>query len=326
MRQAGRYMPEYRALRAQHTLLEICAQPELAVEVTLQPVDAFDVDAAILFSDILLPLVPLGFQLEFVKGEGPLIHNPVQSAAQVDAIPAIDVRAALAHVLQTIVLARAALHERVPLIGFAGAPFTVASYLIAGGPSRDAVDARRFMLAQPQAWHRLMDKLSTTIGDYLLAQVESGAQALQLFDSWVGALSPHDYQEFVLPHSRAIFEKLAHTGVPLIHFGTGTALLLKHMRRAGGTVIGVDTRTPLSWAREQLEPGVVLQGNLDPVALLTGADLEGRIRGILHEAEGLQGHVFNVGHGILPETPVEHVRRAVELVHQISSSKHAFVT
>ena len=322
MRQAGRYMPEYRALRANHTLLEICAQPELAVEVTLQPVNAFNVDAAILFSDILLPLVPLGFQLEFVKGEGPVIHNPVRDAAQVDAIQRIDVRAAMAHVLATISLARKELDGRVPLIGFAGAPFAIASYLIAGGPSRDAVDARRFMMSQPRAWHALMEKLADLIGEYMVAQAEAGAQALQLFDSWVGALSPQDYQQFVLPHSRAIFERAAQANVPLIHFGTGTALLLKHMRHAGGHVIGVDTKTPLSFARSMLDPTVVLQGNLDPVVLVTGYQLEQRISGILRDAVGLQGHIFNVGHGILPETPVEHVRRAADLVHELSSAIH----
>lgn len=319
MRQAGRYMAEYRALRAQHTLLELCAEPELAAQVTLQPVRAFDVDAAILFSDILLPLVPLGFDLAFVKGEGPVIANHIKDAAAVDAIPDIDPRAELAHVLRTIEVVRRELKGEVPLIGFAGAPFTVASYLIAGGPSRDAVDARRFMLSQPAAWHRLMAKLATLIGEYLVAQAEAGAQALQLFDSWVGALSPADYAEFVLPYSESIFERARSTEVPLIHFGTGTALLLPQMRKAGGTVLGVDTRTPIAWVRDQLGSDLVLQGNLDPVVLLTGADLEARILNVLQQAQGLRGHIFNVGHGILPETPVQHVAEAVRLVHELST-------
>jgi uroporphyrinogen decarboxylase len=319
MRQAGRYMPEYRTLRAQHSLLELCAQPELAAQVTLQPVTAFDVDAAILFSDILLPIIPLGFDLDFVKGEGPIIRNPLTTASQVEALPDIDIRDAMQHVLDTIGLAQKELAGTVPLIGFAGAPFTIASYLIAGGPSRDAVDARKFMLAQPRAWHRLMEKLATLIGAYLAAQIEAGAQAVQLFDSWVGAISPAQYQQFVLPYSRAIFERIREFDVPSIHFGTGTALLLPLMHEAGASVLGVDSRTPLSWVRSHISNDIVLQGNLDPVVLVTGADLETNIHAILDDAVGLPGHIFNTGHGILPETPVENVARAIELVHALSA-------
>lgn len=316
MRQAGRYMAEYRAIRARHSLLEICAQPELAAEVTLQPVRALGVDAAILFADILLPLIPMGADLEFAAGEGPVIHNPVRRAAAVDALRAVDVREALGHVLEAVRLVRRDLAGQVPLIGFAGAPFTLASYLIEGGSSRNYVYAKSLMYAAPEVWHRLMAKLAAVIADYLVAQIEAGAQAVQLFDSWVGALGPGDYREYVLPHSQRILQAVAATGVPVIHFGTGTATLLPLLREAGGDVIGLDWRTPLDWGRQVLGPGVAVQGNLDPVALFAPRpELERRVRAVLGEAGGQPGHIFNLGHGILPETPVDNVRAVVELVH-----------
>ncbi|MBX6366083.1 MAG: uroporphyrinogen decarboxylase, partial [Gemmatimonadetes bacterium] len=319
MRQAGRYMEEYRAIRAKHTLLEICAQPELAAEVTLQPVRAFDVDAAILFADILLPLVPMGFELEFAAGEGPVIHNPVRSRADVDRLRPVEPREALAPVLEAVRLVRRELDGQVPLIGFAGAPFTLASYLIQGGSAREAAEAKKLMYAEPATWHALMNRLATVVADYLVAQIEAGAQAVQLFDSWVGALAPDDYREYVLPYSRRILRAAEATGVPVIHFGTGTATLLPAMKEAGGTVLGIDWRTPLRLGREVVRGAMAIQGNLDPVALFAPpAELERRIRRVLDDAGPAPGHIFNLGHGILQHTPVDAVRRAAELVHELS--------
>ncbi len=317
MRQAGRYMSEYRAIRAKHNLLEICAQPELAAEVTLQPVRALGVDAAILFADILLPLMPMGIHLEFAAGEGPVIHNPVSSPADVAALRPVEPREALGNVMEAVRIVRRALDGKTALIGFAGAPFTLASYIIEGGSSRNYLKTKRLMYNDPAAWHSLMGKLARVIADYLVAQVEAGAQAVQLFDSWVGALAPDDYREYVLPHSHTIFQALQTTAVPAIHFGTGTASLLPLMREAGGSVIGIDWQTPLAWAWERLEHRVAVQGNLDPVALFAPrGDLEKRVERVLAQAEGRPGHIFNLGHGILPETPVENVKRVVELVHE----------
>jgi uroporphyrinogen decarboxylase len=317
MRQAGRYMPEYRAIRARHTLLEICRQPELAAQVTLQPVRALGVDAAILFADILLPLPPMGLGLEFAPGEGPLIHNPIQSAADVDALRLVDPQADLGYVLETLRLVRLALDGQTPLIGFAGAPFTLASYMVEGGASRDFLKTKGLMYGDPATWHRLLEKVSAVLADYLAAQAAAGAQALQLFDSWMGSLSPDDYAEYVLPHSRRVLQAATATGVPVIHFGTSTATLLPLMRQAGGDVIGLDWRVPLDQGWALLGEGVAVQGNLDPAALLAPRpELERRVRAILRRAGGRPGHVFNLGHGILPSTPVENVQAVVELVHE----------
>jgi uroporphyrinogen decarboxylase len=321
MRQAGRYMAEYRAVRAKHSLLEICAQPELAAEVTLQPVRALGVDAAILFADILLPLVPMGLHLEFAAGEGPVIHNPVRSPADVAALRPVEPRESLSPVLAAIRLIRRELGGQTPLIGFAGAPFTLASYLVEGGGSRHYVRTKQLMYGDPQTWHALMSKLARVVADYLTAQVEAGAQAVQLFDSWVGCLSPDDYRDYVLPHSQLILRTLSATGVPVIHFGTDTATLLPLLKEAGGDVIGLDWRTPLDWGWEILGGDVAVQGNLDPVALLVEAprpELERRVRAILQQAAGRPGHIFNLGHGILPDTPVENVRAVVKMVHEYS--------
>jgi len=320
MRQAGRYMPEYRAIRARHGILEICARPELAAEITLQPVRALGVDAAILFADILLPLVPMGARLEFAAGEGPVIHNPVRSPADVQALRPVKPEDSLAHVLDAVRRVRSELDGGVPLIGFAGAPFTLASYLIEGGGSRQYLHTKRLMRAEPRTWRLLMEKLARVVGDYLAAQVQAGAQAVQLFDSWVGCLSPADYRAFVLPHSRSIFRKLAPLGVPAIHFGTGTATLLELMREAGGDVIGLDWRVPLGqgWARVGHNTGI--QGNLDPTALFAPLpELKRQVRDVLGEAGGRPGHIFNLGHGILPGTPVESVRAVVEMVREYSA-------
>lgn len=318
MRQAGRYMPEYRAIRDKYSLLEICSQPDLAAEVTLQPVRALGVDAAILFADILLPLVPMGIKLEFAAGEGPVIDNPIRSPADVAALRPVEPREALGHVLEAVRLVRGELDGRTPLIGFAGAPFTLASYIVEGGSSRNYVETKRLMYGDPATWHALMGKLARVVADYLVAQVEAGAQAVQLFDSWVGCLSPDDYREYVLPYSQLVLREVSATGVPVIHFGTGTATLLTLMKEAGGDVIGLDWRTPLDWGWSVLGPDVAVQGNLDPVALLVEApraELERRVRAILDQAGGRPGHIFNLGHGILPETPVDNVKAVVEMVH-----------
>ena len=310
-------MAEYRAIRAQHTLLDICGQPELAAEVTLQPVARLDVDAAILFSDLLLPLVPMGLPLEFLKGEGPSISNPVRSVDDVNRLRLFDPREALAHVLATIGLVRHELDGRVPLIGFAGAPFTLASYAIEGGPSRNYAKTKALMYGEPAAWHQLCETFADVVRDYLQAQVEAGVQAVQLFDSWVGTLCPRDYREFVLPHTQKILDAVQATDVPVIHFGTGTATLLEVMTEAGGTVIGVDWRIPLDEAWGRIGHDRAVQGNLDPTLLLGPIDrMLDSADEVLFRAGGRNGHIFNLGHGILPETPVEHVQALTHFVHQ----------
>ncbi len=328
MRQAGRYMPEYRAIREKHTLLEIVQRPELAAEVTLQPVRAFELDAAILFADILLPVVPMGLKLEFVKGEGPAISAPVRTLEAARRLRAVNPESDLGHVLEAVRLVRRELDGRLPLIGFAGAPFTVASYMIEGGPSRDYRYTKTLMQAYPTVWSSLMDKLADTLAGYLTAQVRAGAQAVQLFDSWVGTLSPADYKEHVQPYSRRVLQAAQATGVPVIHFGTGTAALLAEMRAAGGTVIGLDWRVPLDRGRQILGVGVALQGNLDPAALFAPLPvLRRQIETVLRSAGGGPGHIFNLGHGILQDTPVEHVRAAAEMVHELSArSAHEYET
>ncbi|RPI30586.1 MAG: uroporphyrinogen decarboxylase [Chloroflexota bacterium] len=317
MRQAGRYMPEYRAIREKYSLLEIVQRPEIAAEVTLQPVRQLGVDAAILFADILLPVVPMGLKLEFVKGEGPLIHNPVRSEADVANLRTIDPDQDLGHVMEAVRLVRRELGDHIPLIGFSGAPFTVASYMIEGGPSRDYVATKTMMYAQPKLWHSLMDCLSAALRDYLVAQVRAGAQAAQLFDSWVGVLSPQDYERYVLPYSQRVLAAVEAAGVPGIHFGTGTATLLKPMKQAGGTVMGLDWRIPLDAGWAMAGEDVAIQGNLDPAALFAPLPvLEEKVRDVLQRAGGRPGHIFNLGHGILQHTPVENVRRVVEMVHE----------
>ncbi len=319
MRQAGRYMSEYRAVRAKYSLLDICRQPDLAAEVTVQPVRALGVDAAILFADILLPLIPMGIQLEFAAGEGPVIHNPIHAPADVTALRPVDPSESLGYVMEAVRLIRRELDGRTPLIGFAGAPFTLASYLVEGGSSRNYVRVKQLMYGDRRTWHALMGKLARVVADYLVAQVEAGAQAVQLFDSWAGALSPDDYREHVLPYSQIVFDALKASGMPAIHFGTNTATLLPLMQEAGGDVIGLDWRTPLDWGWNALGPDVAVQGNLDPVALLAPrSELERHVRAVLAQAAGRPGHIFNLGHGILPETPVENVKAVVEMVHEFS--------
>jgi uroporphyrinogen decarboxylase len=316
MRQAGRYMAEYRAIRKKYGLLEIVQQPELAAEVTLQPVRAFNVDAAILFADILLPLQPMGADFEFAKGEGPVIHHPIRTQADVDALRPLNPDETLAHVMEAICLLRTEL-VNTPLIGFSGAPFTVASYMIEGGSSRDYKTTKLMMYSAPEIWHAFMDKLSTALAEYLTAQIRAGAQAVQLFDSWVGALSPMDYETFVLPYSKKVLEAAQAMDVPVIHFGTGTATLLPLMRQAGGDVIGLDWRVPLDRGWQAVGHDRAVQGNLDPVALFAPIpEMKKRIHDVLRRAEGRPGHIFNVGHGILQHTPEENVKAAVEIVHE----------
>jgi uroporphyrinogen decarboxylase len=317
MRQAGRYMPEYRALRAKYTLLELCKNPELATEVTLQPVKALGVDAAILFADILLPLEPMGAPFEFAAGEGPVIHEPVRDRAGVDRLRVFEPEEGLGYVLRAIGMLRRELDNKTPLIGFAGAPFTLASYLIEGGKSTNYALTKRMMYGEPETWHALMSKFSEVVRRYLRAQISAGANAVQLFDSWVGALSPLDYEEFILPHVQHILKDVETTGVPVIHFGTGTATLLELQKLGGGSVIGVDWRTPLDQAWQRLGNDVAIQGNLDP--LLLGAPrpfLARRVADVLRRAQGKAGHIFNLGHGILPDTSPDAVKYVVDLVHE----------
>ncbi|HEY5648511.1 MAG TPA: uroporphyrinogen decarboxylase [Nitrospiria bacterium] len=319
MRQAGRYMKEYRKIREKHPILTICKTPELAAEVTLQPINAFDLDAAIIFADILLPLEPMGVQLEFAKGEGPVIHNPIRNAAGVKALQSFVPEEKTPFVLEAIKSVRKELDGKVPLIGFCGAPFTLASYIIEGGSSKNYILTKQMMLGEPELWNDLMTRLAETMREYLRAQIHAGAQAVQLFDSWVGNLSREDYRDYVQPYSRIILDGLKDEGVPLIHFGTGTGGFLDLMRDAGGTVIGVDWRTPLSEARLRVGDGVALQGNLDPVTLFGPlAQIEKRVKSILDEVGGRPGHIFNLGHGILPETPIESVQAAIRAVHAYS--------
>ena len=317
MRQAGRYMPEYRAVRARHSMLELCSNPELAAQVTLQPIDQLGVDAAILFSDLLLPLVPMGLDLEYVAGDGPVIHNPVRCDGDVDRLRDVDVDESLSHVTAATKIVSQELGSRTPLIVFAGAPFTLASYVIEGGSSRNLVLTKRFMYANPTAWHSLLAKLATVVADQLAALVNAGAHAVQLFDSWVGNLSPGDYREFVLPHSRSVFDRIQQFGVPSIHFGVGTGELLELMGEAGGDVMGLDWRIPLDEGWRRATKATAIQGNLDPVALFAPREhLRARVHDILDRAGGRPGHIFNLGHGIMPETPVDNVKYVVELVHE----------
>jgi uroporphyrinogen decarboxylase len=319
MRQAGRYLPEYRAIREHHTFLEMCRTPELAAEVTVQPLRRFPLDAAIIFADILLPLPGIGIDLTFAKGEGPVIGNPVRSSADVDALTPLEPDHDVPFLAEAIRVVRREIEGNVPLIGFSGAPFTLASYMIEGGGSREFVRTKTFMYAQPEAWHRFMDKIADMIVAYLLYQVEAGAQALQLFDSWVGILSPADYREFVMPYSRRVMETVSGR-VPVIHFGTDTATLLPLIREAGGDVIGVDWRIDLGDAWDIIGPDRGIQGNLDPITLFAPAEvLEARVASIIDRAGGRPGHIFNLGHGILQTTPLESVHVMMDAVHRLSA-------
>ncbi len=324
MRQAGRYMPEYRAIRARHSMLEAIRTPELACEITLQPVRAFALDAAIIFADILPILIGMGLSLEFAKGEGPVIANPLRTPADADALRTPPAEENLPYTLEAIRLVRRELDGRIPLIGFSGAPFTLASYAIEGGGSKNHVRVKSFMLSEPGAWGRLMDKMAAVVGDYLVAQAEAGAQALQIFDSWAGVLSPADYRAYVLPYAQRTVAHARSAGVPVIYFGTDLNGMLPSVRETGADVIGVDWRITIDDAWAQLGDGVAVQGNLDPVALFAPwPKVQRQADDILTRVAKRPGHIFNLGHGLLPETPVDNVRRLVDYVHERSAAMEA---
>jgi uroporphyrinogen decarboxylase len=316
MRQAGRYLEAYRKVRSRHDILTICKTPELAAEVTLAPVLELGVDAAIVFADIMLPVEAVGVRLRLVEGVGPEIENPVKSVEDVERMKGFDPKEHVPYVYDTVRLVKNRLEDRVPLIGFSGAPFTLASYLIEGRPTRDFSLTKAMMYENREVWESLLGKLSDLAASYLLGQIEAGVDAVQLFDSWVGCLSPRDYEEFVLPFTKRVFDRIAGRGVPLIHFGTGTGGLLRLMRSAGGDVFGLDWRVSIDDAWRILGD-VAVQGNLDPATLLGPFNLvEARTRDILERVGGRSGHIFNLGHGVLPTTPPERVRKLVQFVHE----------
>ena len=318
MRQAGRYLPEYRRVRDRFSFLDLCRDSDSAAQVTVDTVRRLGVDAAIIFADILLPLVPMGAGLRYEKGDGPRIDRTIRSAADVDRLHPVDVRDSLGFVAQTVRLVCKELENLVPVIGFAGAPFTLASYAIEGGGSRNYIATKTLMYDDPDTWHRFMSMIAAMTAEYLNMQIAAGAHAVQLFDSWAGALSPHDYCRFVQPYSRQVISALE-PGVPVIHFGTMTGNLLCEMRDAGGDVIGLDWRVELDEAWERLGPDVAVQGNLDPVLLFSDtSNVRAGVREILQRANNRPGHIFNLGHGILPETPVDNVLALVDAVHEYS--------
>jgi len=318
MRQAGRCLADYRALRERYDILTLAKTPELCAEVTRMPVDAFGVDAAVLFADIMLPLEPMGVSLEIQPDIGPIIHEPIRTPAQVDALRLIDPESEVGFVMDAIRLVRGQLDGRQAVIGFSGSPFTLACYLVEGRPSRDYANAKAFMYREPEAWYALLDKLTSVVIDYLNAQIAAGAQVVQLFDSWVGALNPPDYVAYVRPHVARIFAEVR--GAPTIHFGTGTAALLESMTMAGGDVIGVDHRLPLDEAWRRIGHDRGIQGNLDATRLLAGWEATAAgARDVLRRAANRPGHIFNLGHGVLPDTDPDLLRRLVDLVHAESA-------
>lgn len=323
MRQAGRYMAEYRKLRESHSILEICRTPKLAAEVTMQPIDALDVDAAIIFADLLLPLEPMGLNLEFVQGDGPVIHNPVRTEADVEKLNALNA-ADLGYVGEAISLVRKELNGRKPIIGFVGAPFTLASYMIEGGSSRHYARTKRLMYSQPGTWNKLMDRIVRTVTPFAASQAAGGADVIQIFDSWVGALSPYDYERYVLPHVSMLVRQIQTIGVPVIYFGTGAGSFMPLMDRAGADVLGVDWRIDIDEAWKAVGHRPAVQGNLDPLALLAPIpEIKKRVHDILRRAGGRPGHIFNLGHGIIPETPVDHVKAVVEMVREYRPEQNA---
>ena len=314
MRQAGRYLKSYRDIRAQHSILEICKKPELAAAVTLQPVEILDVDAAIIFADLLLPVQPMGLKLEFITGEGPFIENPIREPEDIDALSTSRTDD-LGYVGEAIQLVTRELAGKVPVVGFVGAPFTLASYMIEGGPSKTFLKTKQLMFSNEIMWHRLMGKLVDVLGDFAGLQVGAGARAMQVFDSWVGALSPEDYIRYVQQYSRALIERIRGTGVPVIHFGTGAAGFFRELHAAGGDVMGVDWRINIDQAWMEIGYRSAIQGNLDPAALFaTLPDLRTKVIDLLRRTGTRPGHIVNLGHGILPETPVDNVKAVVEIV------------
>jgi uroporphyrinogen decarboxylase len=321
MRQAGRYLEEYRAVRAKHSFIDVCKTPELAVEITLQPIRRFELDAAIIFADILLPLEKMGIDFEFTKGDGPRINNTVRTQADVARMRSIDPMEEMAYLMDAIRMVKRELNGRVPLIGFSGAPFTLASYITEGGGSRNYVFTKSMMYREPETWHLLMEKLTDMVIVYLNDQIKAGVQAVQVFDSWVGCLSSADYREFVLPHQRRLMASLDRA-VPHVHFAFGASHLLPLIREAGGDVLGLDWRTEIdaAWKVLDHEPGI--QGNLDPVALYGSRDyIKRRVAEILARVGNRSGHIFNLGHGILPTAPPDNVKYLIDLVHELSARK-----
>jgi uroporphyrinogen decarboxylase len=320
MRQAGRYMPEYRAVRKQHSLLEICKKPELAAEVTITAAEILQVDAAIIFADLLLPLEVMGLPFHFSAGEGPVIEKPVRSKEDIARLRA-DRAGELGYVSEAVSIVAQHFADRVPVIGFCGAPFTLASYMIEGGGSRNYVHTKKMMYNAPADWDALMRKLATVTAAYSAEQVRAGADVIQIFDSWVGCLSVEDYRRYVLPHVTAMVKQLKYSGAPIIYFGTDSATLLPAMRETGAEVIGLDWRIPLDEGWQRLDHACAVQGNLDPVLLFADwKQLKARAQEVLQQAEGRHGHVFNLGHGILPETPVENVKNLARFVQEYSGS------
>ena len=319
LRQAGRYMPEYQAVRKHHSLLEICKKPELAAEVTITAAEKLDVDAAIIFADLLLPLEPMGLDFEFQAGEGPIIHRPVRTLDDVAHLRT-DRASELSYVAEAIQKVVTHFRDRIGIIGFCGAPFTLASYMIEGASSRNYVATKTMMYRQPDAWRLLMEKLVLILSEYAGQQVEAGADVIQIFDSWAGALSVEDYRDFVLPITKALVRKVQSFGVPVIYFGVETASLLPAMRETGADVLGLDWRTPLGEAWKSLDYACAVQGNLDPITLFADPGLiRERVKSILTQAGGRPGHVFNLGHGIVPGTPVENVQHVVRFVRELSA-------
>jgi uroporphyrinogen decarboxylase len=318
MRQAGRYMQEYREVRARNSFLDLCKNPDLVAEVTVTAAERINADAAILFADILLIVEPLGLNLEYSKGDGPVISPVVRESADVDRLREVDPDA-LGYVYDAVRATRRALNPKTPLIGFCGAPFTLASYVIEGGGSRNYENTKSLMYRDPGAWHALMDRISRGLIGYVNRQIEAGAQCIQIFDSWVGCLGPDDSRQFVQPHARTLIEGIT-PGVPVIHFGTGTATLLRDMREAGGDVIGLDWRTELHRGWAEVGEDRAVQGNLDPLVLYAEPSyIKARTKLILEQADGRPGHIFNLGHGILPNTPVDNVIRLIDYVHELSA-------
>jgi uroporphyrinogen decarboxylase len=316
MRQAGRYMKQYRDIRARHGILEICKRADLAAQITLQPVEILDVDAAIIFADLLLPVEPMGLKLRYATGEGPVIDNPVRTSGDIDSL-SISNTDELGYVGEAIQMVVKALAGRVPLIGFVGAPFTMASYMIEGGPSRNFIKTKQMMYRDETLWRRLMGKLVDVLGSFAVLQVAAGARIIQVFDSWVGALGPDDYVRYVAPYSRALIERIRAAGVPVIHFGTGAAGFFRELHAAGGDVMGVDWRINIDQAWMDISYRSAVQGNLDPAVLFAPLpELRMRVHELLKRTGSRPGHIFNLGHGILPETPVENVKACVEIVRE----------
>lgn len=321
MRQAGRYLPEYMAIRNKVTFLELCKRPDLAAEVTLTAQRVLGVDAAILFADLLPILEPMGFDLEYLKGEGPAIHNPIRSAQDVDRVKSVEDMGDLHFVFETVKRVRADLPADIPLLGFAGAPFTLASYAIEGSGSRNYIHTKKLMYNDPAAWHALLGRLAETVGRYLNEQIAAGCQAVQLFDSWAGCLSPADYREYVLPHTQAVIAAVR-DDVPVINFLTGNPALLPLAREAGGQVIGLDWRVDLKEAWATVGHDVAVQGNLDPVSLFADLPvLRRRVQAVLDAAEGRPGHIFNLGHGVMPDMSPDHVKALVQMVHELGDRR-----